>query len=284
MYRLAVEYLMDADGFGKSPQDLAGIFTDMADGSDFPTAFENRVGISQEDYEEQFFDLMNDYLPEGDLTRFKRTSLAWLVLTAVSLIVLAWSLARGTGTRCGLALVWVLVTVVFGPLGLLGYLLSCRWPRQQVNTWRRALGASMYSVTGNAAGLAFLFVSFSFLVPDGDPTDFALLAPFLFGWLLFRAPLVAARSRRPYLVAVFRSLPAEILSTILVLSGMLTVLIQLSEHYWWFSLDPGTPLFWSVLSAGATAGAVIVYPFNLWMVRRDAAPWPGWVTAESAVG
>ena len=138
----------------------------------------------------------------------------------------------------------------------------------------------MYSVTGNAAGLVFLFVSFQFLVPDGDPTDFALLAPFLFGWLLFRAPPVAARSRRPYLMAVFRSLPAEILSTILVLSGMLTVLIQLSEHYWWFSLDPGTPLFWSVLSAGATAGAVIVYPFNVWMVRRNAAPWPGSVAAE----
>jgi hypothetical protein len=60
---------------------------------------------------------------------------------------------------------------------------------------------------------------------------------------------------------------------------MLTVLIQLSEHYWWFSLDPGTPLFWSVLSAGAIAGGVIVYPFNLWMVRRGSAPWPGWTTA-----
>ena len=196
MYRLAVEYLMDADGFGKSPQDLAGIFMDIADGSDFRTAFENRVGISQEDYEEQFFDLMNDYLPESDLMRFKRASLAWLVLTAGSLIVLAWSLARGTGTRWGLVLVW----------------------------------------------------------------------------LLFRAPLVAARSRRPYLVAAFRSLPAETLSTILVLSGMLTVLIQLSEHYWWFSLDPGTPLFWSVLSVGAIAGSVIVYPFNLWMVRRVPRP------------
>ena len=283
MYRLAVEYLMDADGFGKSPQDLVGIFTDMADGSDFPTAFENRVGISEADYEEQFFDLMNAYLPEGKPNRLKSASLAWLVLTAGSLIVLAWSLARGTGTRWGLVLVWVLMTVVFGPLGLLGYLLSRRRPGRQVNTWRRALGASMYSVTGNAAGLVFMFAAFSFFVPDRDPTGFALLAAFLFGWLFFRAPLVAARSRRPYLVAVFRSLPAEILSTILVLSGMLTVLIQLSEHYWWFSLDPGTPLFWLVLSAGAITGSVIVYPFNLWMVRRDAAPWPGWVATESEV-
>ena len=38
------------------------------------------------------------------------------VLSAGSLIVL-WSLARGTGTRWGLVLVWVLVTVVFDPLG-----------------------------------------------------------------------------------------------------------------------------------------------------------------------
>jgi hypothetical protein len=278
MYQLAVEYLLDADGFGKSPQDVVGIFTDMADGSDFPTAFESRLGISLADYEEQFFDLMNDYLPEGLPIRFKRASLAWLVLVAGSLIVLAWSIARGAGTRWGRVFVWVLVTVVFGPLGLLGYFLSYRWPGRQVPGWRRAIGASIYSVTGNAVGLAFLFVSFSFFVPEGDPTDFAILLPFLFGWLLFRAPLIAARSHRPYPVAVLRSLPAEVLSTILVLSGMLTALIQFSENHWWFSLDPGTPLFWLVFSVGAMAGAVIVYPFNLWMVRRGAGPWPGWAT------
>ncbi len=66
MYQLAVEYLMDADGLGKSPQDVARIFTDLAEGTNFSTAFENRMGISLTDYEEQFFDLMDGYLPEGE--------------------------------------------------------------------------------------------------------------------------------------------------------------------------------------------------------------------------
>jgi len=279
MYQLAVEYLMDADGFGKLPQDLIGIFTDIGNGFDFPTAFENRVGISLTDYEGQFFDLMNDYLDEGEPIRFKSTSLAWLFLIAGSLIVLVRNLAHGTGAHWRHLWVWVLTTVFFGPLGLLGYLLSYGRSGREVSSWRRALGASMYSVTGNATGLVFLFLSFALFLPKSDPADFGLLISFLVGWLIFRAPLVAARSHRGYLVAVLRSLPAEIISTILILIGLLWILIPLSEN-WWFSLDPKTPLFWGVLSVGALVGTLLVYPYNVWMVRRDSAPWPGWTRGE----
>jgi hypothetical protein len=77
MYQLAVEYLMDADGLGKSPEDVVRILTDMSVGTakvigdnnvvvypSFSTAFGDQTGISVADYEEQFFDLMNEYLPE----------------------------------------------------------------------------------------------------------------------------------------------------------------------------------------------------------------------------
>ena len=59
---------MAAEGFGTSPQDVVDIFTDMADGSDFPTAFEKHMGISLTDYEKQFFDLMNDSGETEDLS------------------------------------------------------------------------------------------------------------------------------------------------------------------------------------------------------------------------
>lgn len=62
MSQLAVEYLIDPDGYGKTPAELTRIFVDMAEGSTFPEAFERRVGMGLEAYEAQFFDLMDEYL------------------------------------------------------------------------------------------------------------------------------------------------------------------------------------------------------------------------------
>ena len=63
MFQLAVEYLVDINGHGKSFGDIKNLFTDVSVGEPFQTAFENNLGISVEDFELQFFDLMNDYLP-----------------------------------------------------------------------------------------------------------------------------------------------------------------------------------------------------------------------------
>ena len=38
---------------------------DMADDVPFATAFETHMGISVSDYEDHFFELMDEYLPEG---------------------------------------------------------------------------------------------------------------------------------------------------------------------------------------------------------------------------
>ena len=63
MFQLAVEYLVDINGHGKSFGDIKNLYTDISVGVPFDTAFENRLGINVADYELQFFDLMNDYLP-----------------------------------------------------------------------------------------------------------------------------------------------------------------------------------------------------------------------------
>jgi len=41
---------------------LSDLFLDARDGMLFSTAFENRFEIGLAEYEEQFFDLMNNYL------------------------------------------------------------------------------------------------------------------------------------------------------------------------------------------------------------------------------
>jgi hypothetical protein len=155
----------------------------------------------------------------------------------------------------------------------------------------------MYSVTGNAIGMLFVIAYYLFL-PAEDAGPMIFVAPLIVGWLIFRAPLMAARPGGKYWIAVRRTLLAESISTILVLAGMLPVLIMtgmlpvliagtppvlimLPERWWFFALDPKSLLFWGVLPLGAIVGAVILYPYNVWMVRRGSAPWPGWATAES---
>lgn len=270
MYQLAVEYLMDEDGLGKTPQDITYIFTDIAEGATFPTAFENRMGISLKDYEVQFFDLMNDYLEEGGIFKsIKHLTLVWLVLIATSLFIIVWYIARDNRTRLGIKLYWVLVTMFFGPFGLLVYLFLCKQPGQQASRWWRALGASMFSVTGNAVGLMVVFAFYNLFRAD----ILIYLTPLLVGWLIFRAPLVAVGSGSSYLSVLLRTLFAEFISTILVLIGMLPVLIQLPTR-WVYVIYPDSWLFLGCFLLGVIGGVIILYPYNIWKVHRNSAIWP----------
>lgn len=63
MFQLAVEYLVDANGHGKTMNDVKDLLLDVRSGMPFPTAFQNRFGMSLSEYENQFFALMTAYLP-----------------------------------------------------------------------------------------------------------------------------------------------------------------------------------------------------------------------------
>lgn len=65
MSQLAVEYLFDTDGLGKSPADARNLMIDVAGGTPFESALEKHMGISLASYQAQFFDLMDLYLPQS---------------------------------------------------------------------------------------------------------------------------------------------------------------------------------------------------------------------------
>ncbi len=89
MNQLAVEYLIDPVGLGKSPHDAIAVFTDIADGMTFAEAFTSRFGMTLEEYDERFFELMDDYLPELESTDVaKRVSLLGTLLAAGALLLL----------------------------------------------------------------------------------------------------------------------------------------------------------------------------------------------------
>ena len=221
-----------------------------------------------------------------DLVRANLVWLAWFILTVASLIFLTGALVRGAPAPWGMRLAWVWVTVIFGPLGLLAYLLACRQPGRSpdplaaMTNWRRALGATVYSVAGNVTGLILMLAFYYFFLPTGDVGPVILLAPFVVGLLVFRAPLVASLLGSKYRVAVRQSLLAEIISASLVLAGTFPVLFLLSKR-WFPDLGLDSPLFWGFVSLGAVTGALIAYPFNLWMARHGFSFWPVQVTATA---
>jgi hypothetical protein len=84
MAHLAVDYLVDADGLGRSPHDLAAVMLDMGTGASFASAFEAHIGLSESEYEAQFWARMDAYLPQSEFPR-ATVGLALGLLLAASL-------------------------------------------------------------------------------------------------------------------------------------------------------------------------------------------------------
>jgi len=62
MFGLAVEYLLDAKGRGRTLDDVNRFLTDLGGGVSFATAFEAHMGISVDDYRTRSFDLVHGFL------------------------------------------------------------------------------------------------------------------------------------------------------------------------------------------------------------------------------
>lgn len=95
MAHLAVDYLLDSKGLGRSPEDLAAVMSDMGNDVPFAEAFESHIGISQSDYEAQFFTLMDAYLPQSEFP-FEAVGLGLAALSAAGLVggVVVWGMRR----------------------------------------------------------------------------------------------------------------------------------------------------------------------------------------------
>lgn len=87
MFQLAVEYLMDEDGYGRTPEDARDVLIDVAEGASFEAAFEDRMGTSLSDYEREFFGLMEEYLPQYRNRLFSPAGFALLSVVVVVVVI-----------------------------------------------------------------------------------------------------------------------------------------------------------------------------------------------------
>jgi dienelactone hydrolase len=216
-----------------------------------------------------------------------RLLVAWFLLAAGSLIFLIWDLWRGTPAPWGIKLIWLLVVVFLGPLGLLAYFISYRHPGRAsspgaaLTSAKRALGSTSWSVAGNlAGGLLVIWI----LLRYASIAAILLLSlvlivalPFFMGLLIFRAIRWSVTRDARYRGILRRPPLAELTSTNMVLAGAYPVVIILIDRWLvpWYPLgfDLTNPLLWGILSLGAIAGSLVAYPLHVWMIRSGLVRW-----------
>jgi hypothetical protein len=169
---------------------------------------------------------------------------------------------------------FVIMTLYTGPFGALLYAISCREPLPGTHQafvaarWKQVVGSTMHCVAGDGIGiLAAATVTAALKLPLGLHLIPEYLLGFLFGWTIFQALFMkdmVGGSYRRSLAATF--LP-ELLSMNGVMAGMAAVMVP------WMTRDPlamepTSPRFWFTMSIALTAGFLIAYPINWWLVER----------------
>jgi dienelactone hydrolase len=216
-----------------------------------------------------------------------RLLVAWFLLGAGSMGFLIWDLWRGTAASWGIKMMWPLVVVFLGPLGILIYLISYRHPGRSPSSKagltiaRGALGAASWSVAGSiAGGLIVIWILVNYASVAGVLLLSLILVvalPFLVDLLIHRAIGKSAPGDTQPSISLQRPLWAELSSTNMVLTGAYPVVIILIDRFldpWYpFGFGLTNPLLWGILSLGAMAGTLTAYPIHAWMIRRGLVRW-----------
>jgi hypothetical protein len=210
--------------------------------------------------------------------------LVWLLLAAGSLSILAWDMENIEEASRVVKAGWALVTLVFGPIGLLVYNAAYRKPRWSANAEldlkdsTRALASAMYSAAGYVIAIFQVIGSILYFQvnTEGPSTVILLYAQMLLvGLLVLRAPYWRATRASSYGEAVRKTVLAEIISVNLAFVGMISTIFYLQNQWFPDGFDVADPLFAVMMLIAAGVGALAVYPFNLWMGHQALLLWPG---------
>lgn len=169
---------------------------------------------------------------------------------------------------------FVVITFFTGPVGAFLYVLGCREPLPGTHEvfihviWRQVLGSTMHCVAGDGLGI----VAGAIVAAVGHwPLAWSLVTEyaggFLFGWTIFQALFMKSMAGGSYRESLKNTVWPEFLSMNGVMAGMSAVMIR------GMGVIPGTenlaaPQFWFVMGMALTAGLIVAFPINGWLVRR----------------
>jgi hypothetical protein len=200
--------------------------------------------------------------------------LLWYLLTAGSLVYLAYDLFTNTPTTWVMKLAWFLVVLYTGPIGLFIFLLSCRQPMPGTHDqfiaahWKQSVGSLMHCVAGDATGIILAAaLTFRARFPTGIDMLIEYASGFLVGLFVFQALFMKLMTNKPYFRSVRDSFFPETVSMNMVMVGMIPTKFILMHHIAG-SDNPLRPEFWGIMSVATMVGMLTAYPINSWMVRR----------------
>ena len=210
----------------------------------------------------------------------------WGILTAGSLAYVTRSLRR-LRQPAGARLAWVLAVLFLGPVGAVAYRLSAHSAGDPspvgVSPARRAVGSAAWAAAGNmlgGVGVLAVLIYAPTIAANSMLRQLAVitLLPIGSGMLVFAAAKGLSRSDPAFRDSLRRPVVAELASTFLVLTGAYPVeLVGLQRVVgpWLgpFNLDFSYPPLWGALGVGTLAGALVTYPYHLWMIRRGVICW-----------
>ncbi len=196
----------------------------------------------------------------------------WFIVTALSVIYVAWDAFLHTPELRVMRWGWVLVTLYTGPVGAAVYVLACQEPGPGAHEkfvaplWKQGVGSAIHCLAGDATGVivaAVATASLRFSMGADAVVEYGF--GFAFGLLVFQALFMKDMLGGSYVAAVRRSLLPEWLSMNAVMAGMIpTMLILMSANG--SAMDPTSPRFWGVMSLATLVGVVTAYPVNVWLV------------------
>jgi hypothetical protein len=197
----------------------------------------------------------------------------WFVLTAMSALFVIIDI-RHTPEHPVLKWAFVLITVFFGPVGLLLYVLGCRARTPEAHArfvsehWRQVLGSTLHCVAGDGVGI-FVGAVIGALValPLQPEVVLEYLLGFVFGWTIFQALFMREMAGGSYERSLRMTFLPELLSMNCLMGGMIPVM-ALAWRGVPEAHDPTHGLFWFRMSLALMVGCAFAYPMNWWLVSN----------------
>lgn len=200
---------------------------------------------------------------------------AWLAVALMSTAYVAVDQFRHNPEATVMKWGFVLVTLYMGPIGLLLYVMADKEPAPGTHEafvaplWKQGVGSTVHCVAGDATGIILAAAVAAILgLPMWADLIVEYLTGSLFGLLIFQSLFMRAMMGGTYLQNVRRSFLPELLSMNLMMAGMAPVMTTLMMGRDMRAMWPGEPLFWFVMSLAVSAGFLVAYPINVWLVTK----------------
>ena len=153
---------------------------------------------------------------------------SWFTFTLGGLMILVIEIAKGNLLGFGWSTCWLLIGALFGPLGLIVYVLSYRNRQTMKALGWKALGIATFLATGTIFGIILWTLYQTLFLPDGGVFLLVVPVSFLVSWLIFIAPLAASTTDKRYWITVRQTLLTAFISTCFVFVVIFPALIPLT--------------------------------------------------------